>query len=78
MTRLVRIIGFLLIVAGAVVGLSWIIKPLRAVWPWLEQLPLAIQVGVGVAGLGLVLVFASMLWERYEDRGEDRRLKEEP
>ena len=77
MTRLVRITGFLLIAAGAIVGLSWIIKPLRAVWPWLKQLPLAIQIGLGAAGCGLVLGFASLLWERFEEREDDQRLKDD-
>jgi len=76
-TRLIRITGFLLIAAGALVGLSWIIKPLRAIWPWLKELPLAIQIGLGSAAVGLVLVFASLLWERFEDREQDRRLKDE-
>ncbi len=75
MTRLVRLIGVLLVAAGAVVVLTWIIEPLRAVWPWLQQLPLPIQIGLGAAGIGFVLVLASMLWERFEDREQDQHLK---
>ena len=40
MIRLLRILGFLMIVAGAVVLLTWLIKPLRMVWPWLMALSL--------------------------------------
>jgi hypothetical protein len=77
MTRLVRLTGFLLIAAGAVVALTWFIEPLRAIWPWLRKLPLAIQIGLGAAAFGFVLVLASMLWERFEDREQDQRLKDE-
>ena len=48
MIRLVRITGFLLIAAGIVVWLTWAIEPLRAIWPWLRQLPLPIQIGFGL------------------------------
>ncbi len=74
MNRLVRITGFLLIAAGAVVLLTWFIEPLREVWPWLRQLPLPIQIGFALAGAGLVLLVASLLWERWEDREDDRAL----
>ncbi len=77
MTRLLRITGFLLIGAGAVVLLTWAIRPLRAVWPWLIGLPLAIQIGMGVAALGLVVVMGSLIAERIEDREADRRLLED-
>lgn len=77
MTRLVRLTGILLIAAGAVVVLTWIIKPLRAVWPWLQQLPLPIQIGLGAAGIGFVLLLASMLWERFEEREQDQCLKDD-
>lgn len=77
MTRLVRITGFLLVAAGAVVSLTWVIKPLRAIWPWFKRLPLAIQVGLGAAALGIVLVFASLLWERFEERDQDKSLQDE-
>ena len=77
MTRLLRITGFLLIGAGAVVILVWAIRPLRAIWPWLIELPPAIQIGFGVAALGLVVVMGSLIAERIEDREGDRRLLED-
>ena len=46
MTQLLRITGFLLIVSGAVVVLTWLIKPLRQIWPWLLQLPLPLRIGL--------------------------------
>ena len=77
MIRLLRVFGFLLMVAGVVVLASYLIPPLRYVWPWFRQLPWAIQVGLGVAALGLVVLFASLLVERWQDRAEDPSSKEE-
>ena len=77
MNRLVRITGFLLIAAGAVVALTWFIEPLREIWPWLRQLPLPIQIGFALAGAGLILLVGSLLWERWEDREHDKSLLED-
>lgn len=77
MTRLLRITGFLLIGAGAVIILVWMIRPLRAVWPWLIELPPAIQIGFGVAALGLIVLMASLIAERIGEREADRALRED-
>ncbi|MDE2762584.1 MAG: hypothetical protein OXQ94_08110 [Gemmatimonadota bacterium] len=77
MTRLLRITGFLLIGAGALVILVWAIRPLRAIWPWLIALPPAIQIGIGVAALGLVVLMASLIAERIGEREADRALRED-
>ena len=74
MTRLIRLFGFLLIGAGALVLASYLIEPLRAVWPWLLQLPLPIQIGLGIATVGFLLLMGTVLWERLEDRQYDRDL----
>jgi phosphoglycerol transferase MdoB-like AlkP superfamily enzyme len=77
MNRLVRITGFLLIAAGVIVTLTWFIEPLREVWPWLLELPLPIRVGFILAGVGLILLVGSLIWERWEARDEDRALRDE-
>ena len=77
MTRLLRITGFLLIAAGALVILVWAIHPLRAIWPWLIALPPAIQIGIGVAALGLIVLMASLIAERIGEREADRALRED-
>ena len=74
MIRLIRIMGFLLIAAGAVVLLTWFIKPLQFIWPWLMQLPWPIKVGSTAAAVGFLLLLGSLLWERFEDRAKDRTL----
>ncbi len=77
MIRLIRITGFLMIAAGAVVAASWLIKPLRLFWPWLMLLPLPIRIGVGIAAFGLLLLIGSLLHERFEEREQDRELRRE-
>lgn len=77
MTRLLRITGFLLIGVGALVLMVWMIRPLRAIWPWLIDLPPAVQIGIGVAGLGLVVLMASLIAERIGEREADRALRED-
>ena len=58
MTRLVRIIGVLLMIAGALVLASYLIEPLQDVWPhaWkaFRQLPGPIQVGLAIATVGFI------------------------
>jgi hypothetical protein len=75
--RVIRIAGFLLISAGVVVLLTWVIEPLRALWPWLLQLPLPVKIGIVAAVLGLIVLFASLIAERWEDRERDRSLLDE-
>lgn len=77
MIRLLRILGFLLIVAGIVVLLTWLIEPFRAVWPWLAMLPLPIKIGIAVAAAGFLLLLGSLIWERLEEREHDRSLLDE-
>ncbi len=74
MTRLLRITGFLLIGTGVLILLVWAIRPLRFIWPALLALPPAIQIGMGAAGLGLVVLMASLIAERIGEREADRRL----
>ena len=78
MIRLIRIVGFMLIIAGALSVATWLIKPLRKLWPWFLELPLAIQIGLGVAAFGFVLLLGSLIWERLEDREKEKGLIDEP
>ena len=64
MIKLLRIVGFLLIVAGLALAASWFIEPLRQVWPLLLDLPLPIRIGLVVAGIGLLVVFATVVHDR--------------
>ena len=74
MTRLVRTTGLLMIGAGGLLLLTWLIKPARMIWPWFRTFPLPVQLGTGVAALGLIIVLASLIHERLEDRAHDSDL----
>lgn len=77
MIRLVRITGFLLILAGTIISLTYFIEPLREVWPWLLELPLPIRIGLMLAGIGLLILMGSLIWERWEERELDESLRED-
>ena len=77
MTQFVRIVGFLLVVVGALILASYLIEPLRAVWPWLLQLPLPVRIGLGLAAVGLVLVAGSVIHERLQALPEEKGLLED-
>jgi len=77
MIRLGRITGLLLIAAGVLLLLTWMIEPLRLLWPWFRGLPLPVQFGTGAALLGLIIVLASLIHERMEDRAGDKDLLHE-
>jgi len=77
MIRLTRIAGFMFIAAGVVVILTWLIEPLREIWPAIRSLPLPIQIGLTLAGAGLLIILGSLIWERFEERERDRSLRED-
>ncbi|NKB88269.1 MAG: hypothetical protein GKS06_08625 [Acidobacteria bacterium] len=77
MIRLLRITGFLLIGIGAAIVASYLIKPLRLLWPWLLALPLPIQIGGLIAGFGITLLCGTILWERFDNYESDRSLRDE-
>jgi len=74
MSRLLRTVGFGLIVAGIVLLLVWIIAPLRMIWPWIRGLSWPIRVGVLVSALGLAILLGSLISERFREREADRKL----
>ena len=78
MIRFLRILGIVLVVLGAFVILTWLIKPLREAWPfavqWFQSLPIAIQIGLAIAAVGFILLFSSIVWERLEDRKKEGSL----
>lgn len=78
MIPLIRMLGVMLIAAGIVVILTWLIKPLRTLWPLLidsfRGLPIAVQIGLALATMGFLLLFCSIIWERIEDRKQEANL----
>jgi len=77
MTQLTRIIGLLMMISGGLVILTWLIEPLRQYWPVLLALPMPIKIGLGIAAVGVLLLVGSLLWERWQEREQDRSLLED-
>ncbi len=69
--------GFLLILSGILVIMTWLIEPLRALWPLLLSLPTPVLIGIGVAVVGLLLLMASLIWERTKDRESEKHMLEQ-
>jgi len=74
MPRLLRTVGFGLMLVGAVLVLVWAIAPLLAIWPLVMSLSLPIRLGLLAAGLGLAVLLASLVTERIGEREADRKL----
>ncbi len=72
-----RIMGFLLILSGILVIMTWLIEPLRALWPLLLALPTPVLIGIAVAFVGLLLLVASLIWERTKDREREKQMLEQ-
>jgi len=77
MNRLLRTVGFGLIVLGIVMVLVWAIEPLRMIWPWIRALPLPFRIGVLAAALGLAVLLGSLISERIREREADKELLDE-
>ena len=78
MIRLVRITGFMLIGVGLLLCLSHVVEPLRDLWFLVYELPLVVRIGLAMAATGLLVLIASLIWERFEERENDRSLLDEP
>jgi len=72
-----RTLGASLIVIGVVVAISYFFEPLKEVFSWYWLLPVPLQIGFGIAGIGLTVVIISLLFERWTDREADRSLRDE-
>ena len=72
--KALRILGFSLMALGALLIIVWFVEPLRAVWPWLQTLPLPIRIGVVLAAIGLTVLMVSLVYERVREREKDKDL----
>ena len=77
MIRLVRILGFMMMAGGGLILLTYLVTPLRALWPWFRSLPLPVQIGLGAALVGLLILLGTLIWERLEERDADRALRDD-
>lgn len=76
MVRIIRILGVASILLGIVLIVSYSISPLRLAWTWFRHMAFPLQIGFSVAGIGLAILFATMLLERFTNRSYDKTLRE--
>ncbi len=76
MIRFIRVLGYLFSAVGVLALLFWMIPGLRAIWPFLLELPVPVQIGLGTLLLGFLLVMASLIAERIEESGADEALRD--
>ncbi len=72
-----RTLGAALILIGVVIAISFFFEPLKEAFSWYWLLPVPLQIGFGIAGIGLAIVIISLLFERWSDREADRSLRDE-
>ena len=76
MVRAIRIAGVAFMVCGAILVITYTISPLRFLWRWFLWMDVPLQIGTAVAGVGLVILLTTMLFERFALRSYDKELKE--
>ncbi len=77
MTQSVRLFAFALLGTAAVIFITYMIPPLRAIWPYFKTLPGAIQIGIGAAFFGFVLLILSLVMERAGENEYNKSLKDD-
>lgn len=77
MVRLLRIVGVAFMVVGVLLLVTYLVSPLQILWWWYRQMPMPLQVGFGVAGVGLVILLTTMLFDRAANRQYDKDLKKQ-
>ena len=71
MGRHLRIVGLVMIGLGVLILATYVLKPLNLVWAWFRAMPVPLQVGIAVAGIGLFVLMISLVAEkRRDDRSE--------
>jgi len=77
MTHSVRLFAFALLGTAAVIFLTYMIPPLRAIWPYFRTLPGAIQFGIGAAFFGFALLIVSLIMERVSEHDYNEKLRDD-
>lgn len=75
MIGVMRIVGWILVVVGSLICAAWFIEPLRQLWPAFLALPAPVRWGLIIAAVGLVVVMATLIHERWQAREADENLK---
>lgn len=77
MVRHLRILGITMIGLGALLLVTYIVKPLDLVWAWFRSMPLPLQIGIAVAAVGLVVLMTSLVVEKRRDSRSEGDLSAE-
>ena len=77
MVRLLRIVGVAFIGVGLLLLVTYLVSPLQILWWWFRRMPVPLQIGFGVAGIGLVILLTTMLFDRAANREYDKDLKKQ-
>jgi hypothetical protein len=60
---------------GLLLVVTYVVEPLRLLWLWFQHMALPLQIGLGVAGIGLAILMTSLVFERATSRSYDDKLK---
>lgn len=77
MNKPIRILAYALLGTAAVIFISYVIPPLRAIWPFFKSLPGAMQLGIGAGFFGFVLLVVSLVLERMEESDYNQSLRDD-
>ena len=77
MAKWARLIAIVCIIIAVGILVTYVIPPLRAVWPWLMALPMGIRVAVILITLGAVTLFATTIAERIEQKRSEGDLSDD-
>lgn len=77
MNKPIRILAYALLGTAAVIFVSYVIPPLRAIWPFFETLPGAMQIGIGAGFFGLAFLIVSLVVERIEEGDYTKSLRDD-
>ena len=77
MTQTVRLFAFALLGTAAIIFITYMIPPLRAIWPYFKTLPDAIQFGLGAAFFGFALLIISLIMERFGEKDYNDSLRDD-
>lgn len=69
--------GFTLILLGLAALLAYLLEPLRNAWASFREWDTLPQLALGLGVVGLLFLLASLIVERWQERGQDRALRDE-
>ena len=78
MIKLFRWMGYLLIAGGCITLVTVVLPSLHKMYLFIRGFSIPVQIGLVAAVLGLLILMASLIWERIQERPIDRSLRDDP